>query len=138
MGRNAAIKKYDLNPQGQPLELFAEKNSRLPVVVELLRSPWITRASELARRDGAIATKRTEQPVTVTWDAHRQCPSHFTRGHVRYRIDALVQVWATERAWWDPRRRVSRHYWRVLARGGVFDLAYDRQTDEWLLIGIQD
>lgn len=138
MGRNAAIKRFDAKAAGQPLELFDAKHAKIPVVAELLASPWIVRASELVRGNGASATKLAEQPVAVGWDAERQCPLYFERGQVRYRIDALVQVWATDRAWWDPRTRVSRRYWRVLARGGVFDLAYERLTGEWLLVGIQD
>lgn len=138
VGRNAAIKQYDSNPPGQPLELLGTKHARVPVIIELLKSPWIMRASELTRRDGSEATKRAEESVVVSWDPERQYPKAFERDGRRYRIDAIVQVWATDRAWWDPRRRVSRRYWRVLARGGVYDLAYDRETGEWRLVGIQD
>lgn len=138
MGRNAAIKHYDMNPAGQPAELFDTKRSRLPVIVELLRSPWLMRASDLAAGDGAHATKHAEEPVIVEWDAARQLPASFVRDKSRYRIQAVIQVWATDRSWWDPRRRVARRFWRVLARGGVYDLAYDRATGEWLLVGIQD
>lgn len=138
MGRNAAIKHYDATPEGQPLELLETKHARLPVIVELLRSPWIVRASDLARRDGTNATKHTEDLVQVGWDNQRQCPEYFIRERRRYRIDAVIQMWATDRAWWDPRKRISRRYWRVLARGGVYDLAYDRETAAWLLVGIQD
>ena len=64
---------------------------------------------------------------------------HITR---TYNFDSFhpgwVQIWAAERAWWDPRRRVSRRFWRVLARGGVYDLVYDRAQGTWRLIGIQD
>lgn len=138
MGRNAAIKRYNATTAGQPLELFEAKHSRLPVIIELLRSPWIFRASELGLKDGALAAKRTDQPVEVEWDVDRQCPSAFVRGTTRYRIDAIIQVWATERSWWDPRHRVSRRFYRVLARGGVYDLAFDRAHGAWLLVGIQD
>jgi hypothetical protein len=123
---------------GQPLELFETRRSRLPVIVELLASPWIVRASELARKDGSSATKHTEEAIDVVWNTTNQLPASFSRGGRVYRIDAVVQVWATERAWWDPRKRVSRRFWRVLSRGGVYDLAYDRTRDKWLLIGIQD
>lgn len=138
MGRNAAIKRFSAKSSGQPLELFESKRSRLPVIVELLASPWIVRASDLARQGGSGAVKHAEEPVDVAWDSERQYPSAFTRDGRAYRIDAIVQVWATERAWWDPRRRVSRRFWRVLSRGGVYDLAYDRSDGCWLLIGIQD
>jgi len=138
MGRNAAIKRFSVTSPGQPFELFESKRSRLPVIVELLASPWIVRASDLARHDGSGAAKHAEECVKVAWDADRQHPSAFVRGGRTYRVDAIVQVWATERAWWDPRRRVSRRFWRVISRGGVYDLAYDRAQGEWLLIGIQD
>lgn len=142
VGRNAEIKRYDATPAGQPLELFGEPHARVPIVLELLKSPWIVRASELVRRDGTCAAKHAEEPVEVVWDSQRQCPLEFTRMRrdraKRYRIDGIVQVWASERAWWDPRRHVSRRFWRVLARGGVYDLAYDRVDGSWRLIGIQD
>ena len=138
MGRNADIKKYSATSVGQPLELFDSKRARLPVILELLASPWIVRASDLARAEGTCAAKHAEEDVEVAWDAARQYPSSFTRDGRVYRIDAIVQIWAAERAWWDPRRRVSRRFWRVLARGGVYDLAYDRAQGTWRLIGIQD
>jgi len=96
------------------------------------------RASDLRRGDGSCATKLAEESVEVAWDAERQYPSFFIRAGRIYQIDAIVQIWAAERAWWDPRRKVSRRFWRVLARGGVYDLAYDRDRKVWLLIGIQD
>ena len=110
----------------------------MPVIVELLASPWIVKASDLTRKDGSGAAKRAEEPVEVAWDPERGYPTAFTREGRTYRIDAIVQVWATERSWWDPRKRVSRRFWRVLARGGVYDLTYDRGSASWLLIGIQD
>lgn len=138
MGRNTAIKRFDATREGQPLELLESRRSRMPVVLELLASPWIVRASELARRDGASAAKRVSQDVTVEWDAHHECPSAFTRAEKRYRVEAILQVWVTERAWWDPRHHISRRYWRVLAHGGVYDLAFDRSTGSWQLVGVQD
>ena len=138
MGRNSAIKHYDATPSGQPMELFDTAHARLPVILELLKSPWIVRASELTRRDGVSAAKRAEEPVEVTWDPDRQCPTAFVRTHKRYVVDAVVQVWATERAWWDPRRRVSRRFYRVLSRGGIYDLAFDRTAGTWMLVGIHD
>ncbi len=138
MGRNADIKRYSTSKAGQPLELFDSKRGRLPVILELLASPWIVRASALVHGDGSCAAKHAEEPVDVAWAAERQYPASFTRNGRVYRIDAIVQIWAAERAWWDPRRRVSRRFWRVLARGGVYDLAYDREQGEWHLVGIQD
>jgi hypothetical protein len=138
VGRNTDIKRFSTTSAGQPVELFDSKRGRLPVILELLASPWIVRASDLAANDGTCATKHAEESVEVMWDGARQYPVSFTRAGRIYRIEAIVQMWASERAWWDPRRRVSRRFWRVLARGGVYDLAYDRERGTWRLIGIQD
>lgn len=138
MGRNATIKRYRTHPDGQPVDLLDDKRGRLPVVLELLRSPWIVRGSQLATGDGSAPGKRVERNVNVEWDGERGCPAAFASNGRRYHVDALVQSWTIERAWWDPRRRVSRRCFRVLARGGVYDLAYDRLTDRWLLVGVVD
>lgn len=138
MGRNSAIKHYDSTPQGQPMDLFSSKGGRLPVIVELLRSPWIFRASELVREEDAGLGKRKIETVAVAWDERRRCPAAFEWHARTYRIDAIVQVWAIEKHWWDASARVSRRVWRVLARGGTYDLAYDRLTHTWQLVGFVD
>lgn len=138
MGRNTAIRRFDATPAGTPLELFESRRSRLPVVLELLASPWILRASDLLSHDGSSAAKHVAEQVTVEWDARQGRPSAFVRGPKRYRIDAILQVWAAEKAWWDPRRHISQRYWRVLSHGGVYDLAFDRTRNTWHLVGIQD
>lgn len=138
MGRNRAIKQFDPRRTGHPLDLFTERDVRLPIVLELLKSPWILRASDLPERISSGGGKYSEREVTVTWDGARRCPASFTYGSRRFCVDALVQVWTVERAWWDLRQRVSRRCFRVLARGGIYDLAYDRLTREWLLVGIVD
>lgn len=137
MGRNAAIRRFEFHPEGQPMDLFASAEGRLPVVMELLRSPWIKRASELDSKD-ASACRRFERAVGVAWDGERRSPSAFTCAGRRYRVDALLQRWTVEKRWWDPGCRISRRCYRVLARGGVYDLAYDRLEKRWLLIGIVD
>lgn len=138
MSRNAAIKHYDVTPDGQPMELLESPHGKRPVVLELLRSPWIMRASDLVRKEGTWSTKHTEEPVDVVWDPQAGRPVSFVRNGRTWRIDAVIQIWTIERSWWDPRRQVSRHVWRVVARGGVYDLAFDRLTNAWLLLGIQD
>lgn len=138
MGRNRAIKTFDPRKEGQPLDLFTAADARLPVIVELLKSPWIMRASELATSDTGLSGKRRDREITVVWDGARRAPTSFTLDGRRYRIDALVQTWTLERAWWDPRKRLSRRCFRVLSRGGLYDLAYDRLSGRWLLAGIVD
>jgi hypothetical protein len=138
VGRNAAIKRFSASHAGQPLDLFEAKRQRVPVVLELLASPWVARASDLSRADGSGAAKHAEEPVEVEWDGERRIPVSFTRAGRVHRTDAVVQTWVTERAWWDPRKRVSRRFWRVQSGNGVYDLAFDRKLGIWLLTGIQD
>ncbi len=138
MGRNRAIKTYDPRMTGESLDLFTASDTRTPVIMELLRSPWIVRGSELGAGVSGLAGKRREHAVEVVWDAGRAAPRSFTLDGRRYAVDAVVQSWAVERAWWDPRTRLSRRCYRVLARGGLYDLAYDRVADRWLLTGIVD
>jgi len=138
MGRNRAIKAFDPRTTGQSLDLFTATDTRLPVVMELLRSPWIMRASELAQSSSGLAGKHREREIEVVWDGSRGAPRAFSVDGRRYSVDAVVQSWAVERAWWDPRRRLSRRCFRVLTRGGLYDIAYDRVSDRWLLVGIVD
>lgn len=120
------------------MELIDSQHGRTPVVFELLRSPWLMRASELLKREETWSTKRIEQPVEVAWDAERTRPLSFVRNGRIWKVDAVIQAWSVERSWWDPRRQISRQIWRVVARGGVYDLAFDRLENAWLLLGIQD
>ncbi len=140
MGRNSAIKKFDPATETghQPIDLFSGKDARRPVIVELLRSPWIVRGSHVPSGSSGHGGKRRELEVKVQWDGARRAPSTFDMNGKRYTVDALVQTWALERAWWDPRARLSRRCFRVLARGGLYDLAYDLLTGRWLLVGIVD
>lgn len=138
MGRYRAIKQYrPAERLGQPLDLFTEQTSRPSVIAELLKSPWIVRGAQLPR--GPLgAGKRREEPVEVAWDGSKGAPVAFVWNGSRYRVDALVQSWSVERAWWDPRARTSRRCFRVLARGGLYDLAFDRTEGRWLLVGVVD
>lgn len=138
MGRNAAIKQYDSTPPGQPMDLFSAPEGRRPIVAELLKSPWIVRASELVRGGDAGIGKRRDEPVEVVWDEALGRPRSFVWRERAYRIDGIAQTWAVERSWWNPRAQVSRRCWRVIARGGTYDLAYEREDARWVLLGICD
>ncbi|MDZ4180147.1 MAG: hypothetical protein U1E29_13095 [Coriobacteriia bacterium] len=138
MGRNTAIKRYDATSGTVAADLFSSKDGRLPVVIELLRSPWIFTGADLRNGREAGLGKVREEIVAVAWDARRRCPAAFEWSARTYRIDAIVQVWAVERYWWDPRRRISTRVWRTLARGGTYDLAYDRIQRVWRLVAVGD
>jgi hypothetical protein len=144
MGRNADIKRHPLHPEGQAIDLFA-RGARSPVVAELLATPWITRASALSGAEpdapeaGDGAGKRTVRDVKVQWDPELQQPEWFeVAGKGRYVVEALIGHWIEDRSWWDPDLHVSRRCFRVLARGGVWDLAYDLISRSWSLVGIGD
>lgn len=137
MGRNTAIKRFD-PAVGKTADMFSAKEGRLSVVVEMLRSPWLARGSDLVKGHDGTLGKRREDPVAVAWNGLTREPAAF-EWHARdYPVEHVIQVWAIELFWWDPRRRVSRRCWRVLARGGTYDLAYDRLERRWLLLGEQD
>ena len=144
MGRNTDVKRYALHPEGQPIDLFSS-GARSPIVAELLRAPWIGRASDLLEacegvpEAGEGSGKRVRREVTVCWNPQRHRPaSFFVAGKGRYEVEALIGYWVEDRFWWDPDIHISRRCFRVLARGGVWDLAYDRLTESWLLVGIGD
>ena len=142
MGRNAQIKHYALHPEGQPIDLFA-RGTHSPIVAELLSSAWISRASDLLGEEDSAATggtgKRARREVTVEWDREHGRPAAFrVSGKGRYEVEALIGYWVEDRFWWDPAAHVSRRCFRVLARAGVWDLAWDRISRTWSLVGIGD
>jgi len=139
VGHNAAIKHYVPLPDGRPLDLFDSAEGLRPVVRDLLATPWLVRASELRRPGDGGLGRRIGEPVIVSWDASTLSPAAFVwRGRV-YALESVVQTWAVEHAWWDAERQISQRCWRVLARsGGTYDLAFDRLTGAWILLGMQD
>jgi len=75
MGRNSVIKAFDpANKTGTPLDLFSGRDTRRPVIVELLRSPWIVRGSQVASGSSGHGGKRREEEVEVVWDGTRRTP----------------------------------------------------------------
>lgn len=105
------------------------------------------------RESGASArTVSRHQPFTGDpWHGTRSSRGHSaarkssgcqlpcTLPHSRiYYVEAVVQVWIAQRSWWEAHGEFSRVFWRVIANDGAYDLAYDRQSACWLLIGIED
>lgn len=139
MGRNAAIKQYLPLPEGYPVDLFDSCEGRRPIVLDLLSTPWFIKASGLQRPGDGGLGRRVGELVTVRWDAPTLSPVTFRWRRRTHVIESVVQTWAVEHAWWDRDKHVSQRCWRVLARdGGTYDLAFDRLTGDWLLLGMQD
>lgn len=139
MSRNTAIKQYRPLPEGRSLDLFDSLEGRRPVLAELFATPWLVRASELRHPGDGGLGRRIEEPVAVSWDAATLSPAAFAWRRQVHDIGSVVQTWAIEHAWWDPENRVSRRCWRVVdGSGGTYDLAFDRLTGAWILLGMQD
>lgn len=141
MGENASIKQYQAKRVGQPVELFDSRLTRTPVINALLESPWVRRASEVVTGGSSEATKSLDEPVRVVWEEDSLRPYAFAReGAHAQPIDAIAQVWSSEYGWWSESGEVhvSRRFWRVISRGAVYDIVYDRRRDGWFLIGVMD
>ena len=93
VGRNAAIKALNATPWVSRSS-FRDQTLAASGFVELLKSPWIVRASDLARRDGVLAAKRptSRSRSSGTGTGVRRA---FVRGTTPP-VDAVVQAWATE------------------------------------------
>jgi len=134
------IHRYPLRPEGFEEPLFPTRESRLAVLDHLLRSPWLSRASEMEGKGGQAAHARWE-PVELE---NRHGCLRVTRASERRRCRKqrhIVEVlgrWREVRAWWDEERAKDRSLTRVLlSDGGVVDLAQEDE-EKWFLVGVTD
>jgi integrase len=131
---------YPLRPEGFEEPLFPTRVSRLAVLDHLLRTSWLSQASEMEERGGQAAHARWEPVelenrhgrVRVTWASGRR------RCRKRRHIVEVLGRWREVRAWWDETRAKDRSLARLLlSDGSVVDLA--RENDgEWFLVGVTD
>ncbi len=139
MGRNAAIKRYVTLPEGRADDLFSSREGRAPVIEDLRATPWFVRADDLVHPGSAGLGKQVVEPVAATWDVVRRAPAAFAWRSRVFDVESVVQTWAVERAWWDVEYTVSLRCWRIVAsEGGTYDLAFDRASGRWLLLGVLD
>jgi hypothetical protein len=134
------IHRYPLRPGGFEEPLFPTRESRLEVLNHLLRSSWLSRASELESRGGQAAHARREPVevksrsglVGISWSSGRR------RCRKERRIVEVLGRWREVRAWWDEERATDRNLFRVLlSDGSVVDLARENGK-EWYLVGTLD
>lgn len=135
------IHRYPMRPPGFVEPLFPTEESRRKVAEHLLRSPWLSRASELRGRGGETAHTLNE-PVEVNSLGGRVEVLRNRAGRrcswKRRRIFEVLDRWREVGEWWDERRGTDRAVYRVLLSGGVVaDLSRDR-SGEWLLVGVVD
>jgi len=131
---------YPLRPDGFEEPLFPTLESRRAVLDHLLRSPWLSLASEIQGRGGQTVHTRCEPvevdnqggDVRISWDSDRR------RCRKQRRIVEVLNRWREVRAWWDETRATDRNLVKVLlSDGSVVDLARE-SGGEWSLVGVAD
>jgi hypothetical protein len=137
------IHRYPLRPPRFEEPLFPTRESRRAIAEHLASAPWLSRGSELRRGNGQAAHSR-EEPAHVLWraDGRAYLVRRCGRGRRRTRKRRVVRVlerWREIGSRWDAEGRVDRLVYRVLLAGGsVVDLALERTSGEWLLMGVAD
>ena len=139
------IHRYPLRPPGFEEPLFPTAESRRVVAEHLASAPWLSRGPELRRGSGRAAHSR-EEPAHVLWRADgrayliRRCGDGRRKGSPRKRrVVRVLERWREVGSWWEPEGCVDRLVFRVLLAGGaVVDLALERTSGEWLLVGVVD
>ena len=131
------IHRYPLRPKGFEEPLFPTRESRLAVLDHLLRTPWLSRASEMEERGGQAAHARWE-PVELENRHGRVRIVWTSRCRKRHRVIEVLGRWREVRAWWDEMRAKDRSLARLLlSDGSVVDLAREN-GGEWFLVGVTD
>jgi integrase len=134
------IHRYPLRPEGFEEPLFSTRESRLAVLDHLLRTSWLSRASEMEERGGQAAHARWEPVelenrhgrVRITWASGRR------RCRKRRHVVEVLGRWREVRAWWDETRAKNRSLARLLlSDGSVIDLAREN-GGEGFLGGVMD
>ena len=148
------IKRYPLRPEGFEEPLFHGRGSRAAVMEHLLEASWLHRGSELPGRGGTgMAARRTEEPVEVRRVSPRRsgggtdvvvsgvpCSACARRRGVG-RVRRVLDRWREVGGWWEaPSERVDRLVFRLelAGEGAVVDVALDRTSGRWLLVGVVD
>ena len=134
------IHRYPLRPEGFEEPLFSTRESRLAILDHLLRTPWLSRASEMEVSSGQTAHARRE-PVELE-NRHGNVRVVRSPGRRRCRkgrhIVEVLGRWREVRAWWDETRAKRRSLARLLlSDGSVVDLAREN-GGEWFLAGVTD
>jgi hypothetical protein len=137
------IHRYPSRPPGFEEPLFPTRESKKAVAEHLARAPWLSRGSELGQGSGQAVHSR-EEPAHVLRRADgraylvRSCGKRRRRTGKR-RVVRVLERWREAGYWWAPERHVDRIVFRVLLAGGaVVDVALERVSGEWLLVGVVD
>ena len=140
------IHGYPLRPSGFEEPLFPTAESRRVVAEHLAGAPWLSRGTELGRRGSGQAAHIREEFAHVLRRADgraylvRRCGDGRCKDSLRKRrVVRVLERWREVGPWWDRERCVDRLFFRVMLAGGaVVDLAHERVSREWLLVGVVD
>jgi hypothetical protein len=148
------VHAYPIRPTGFEEPLFPTPASRRAVAEHLLEAPWLTRASELLAGSGE-GPHRYEEPVEVVAREDGACLLVFPgpgprcggrRRPRRRRVARVVGRWREVRGWWEKGGGSDRLMFRLEIEGdpripgslGVVDVALDRSSGRWALVGVVD
>lgn len=70
-----------------------------------------------------------DEAVEMVERRHRYFPQVFRWRGRRYHVDQVEECWSVSRREW--RSSIQRHFFRVRAGGGVFELFQDVKTGLW-------
>ncbi|MDQ3318368.1 MAG: hypothetical protein M3522_13695 [Actinomycetota bacterium] len=133
------IHEYPRRPMGFAEPLFPTAESRLAVMDHLLESGWLGRASDLARGLGQAAHAH-EEPVEIRRSRSDERAVLVFRCGRRSRRKVVAEVlerWREVGGWWTGGE--DRYLYRLLlVDGAVVDVARDRASGEWTLVGVVD
>ena len=160
------IHDYPLRPAGFVEPLFWGSESRRAVMEHLAASTWLSRATELVGEsadlkgahgtDIGVRSGRTARAVNEPVKLERseedealllfrsgqrsRCRSATLRGRPAKRAVRSVEERSREvRDWWDEEATRDLLLYRLaLSDGSVVDVAKDRSTGEWSLLGVVD
>ena len=127
------IHAYPLRPEGFEEPLFSTSESRRAVAEHFLRTPWLSRASEMEGKGGQAVHVRRESV-----EVENRCGRvRVLRASGERRVVEVLDRWREVSAWWDEARAADRTVVRVLlSDGAVVDLA--REGSGWFLVGVAD
>ena len=139
------IHRYPVRPPGFEEPLFPTAESRRTIAEHLASAPWLSRGSGLPGGNGQTA-RRCGEPAHVLRRADgraylvRRCGKECRKRSLRKRrVVRVLECWREVGSWWDTELSVDRLVFRVLLAGGaVVDLALERPSGEWLLMGVVD
>ena len=139
------IHRYPTRPPGFEEPLFPTAESGRAVAEHLASAPWLSRGSELRLGSGQAAHSREERAhVLRRADGRayliRRCGKGCREGSLRKRrVVRVLERWREVSRWWEPGRGVDRFVFRVMLAGGaVMDLALEKDSRDWLVVGVVD